>query len=76
MLTRPRGRPPQGRREGDMTINLTYAKTITKQAGIKQNYQSLRNAYDKRDLKNIILNACLYLLINEHLGMNSLELAI
>lgn len=56
-----------------MTITIPYAMTITKQEGIKQNYQSLRDAYNKRSQKNYILNACIYLLINRDFGMTSLE---
>jgi len=59
-----------------MTITIPYAVTITKQAGIKQNYQSIRTAYEKRDLKKVILNACLYLLMNRDYGMSSLQLSI
>lgn len=59
-----------------MKITIPYAITITKQAGIKHNYQSLRTAYDKRNQKNIILNACLYLLINRDYGMKDLEVSI
>lgn len=59
-----------------MKITIPYAIVITKQAGIKQNYQSLRKAYDKRDFKNIILNACLYLLINRDYGMKDLEVLV
>ena len=59
-----------------MKITIPYAITITKLEGIKQNYQSLRTAYDKRDLNKEILNACLFLLINRDYGMTSLELSI
>lgn len=56
-----------------MNITIPYAISITKSAGIKQNYQSLRTDWDKRVLKNYILNACIYLLINRDSGMTSLE---
>lgn len=59
-----------------MNITIPYAISITKSAGIKQNYQSLRTAYDKRQEKNYILNACIYLLINRDYGMTSLTLSI
>ncbi len=55
-----------------MEITIPYAVAITKQEGIKQNYQSLRTAYDRRDHKKFILNACIYLLINRDFGMRSL----
>ena len=58
-----------------MLITIPYAITITKQAGIKQNYQSIRSAYEKRDTKRYILNACLYLLMNRDFGMSSVTVS-
>lgn len=59
-----------------MRITIPYAIRVTKKEGIRQNYQSLREAYDKRNFKKPILNACLYLLINRDYGMSSLQLSI
>ena len=56
-----------------MTITISKAIAITKQAGIRQNYQSIRSRYEKRNAKEYILNACLYLLMNRDYGMISVQ---
>lgn len=56
-----------------MKITLSQAIAITKQAGIKQNYTTIRRRYEKRNPKEYILNAALYLLMNRDYGMVSIN---